>query len=113
MSTPFPPAMTGPPITPPSVPGLSSIPFGQAPGEDAPNVAAAVPKLFFQVSQQLKTIAKVLPGYASELDDVSNQLMDIAAKAVAGSPSQNSSPNVMSSLGAESAPRPIGGGQSF
>lgn len=82
----FPPGLAGPPLAPPTAPTLSSIPTGQTGDAGQPGITGALPRLFFQAEQQLKTIARVLPTFSSDIDSVVQQLRDVLAKALSGGP---------------------------
>lgn len=83
MATPVPPALQlgRPPVTPPDVPTLSSVRVGEgaAPG---PGVAGALPRLFFELNQQISTLAQILPEQSAKLDSIRSQLQEVLAIAV-------------------------------
>jgi hypothetical protein len=88
VSFPVPPAMMqgGPPVQPPEMPTLSSTPV--APGANQPVMpepgqVGAIPRLFFNVEQQLTLIAKVVPeNLVEDLDAISQQLRAVMIKTI-------------------------------
>lgn len=85
----------GPPVNPPTMPTLSAIPSGEmdSPG---PGMSAALPQLVFNVEQQIKTIARLLPDQSEALDQIVEELRNILSMSLQGSSSvQRQDPNQM------------------
>lgn len=93
--TPIPPSLLmggGPPVNPPSQPTLSAIPVDgtQGPG---PGLSAAIPQLVFNVEQQIKTLARLLPNQSEELDDIVTALRDVMSRALQRATEPDAEPN--------------------
>jgi len=82
VSTPVNPALQlgRPPVTPPDMPTLSSVRVGEGP--TGPGLSAALPRLFFELSQRIDTIARLLPGQSMQLDEIRSRLQEVLADAV-------------------------------
>lgn len=84
MATMLPPGtISGPPIQPPEAPTLSSIPIGGQTEAPGPGQVGALPRLFFNLEQQVETIARVLPpALAAELSPIMSALRAVLVKAL-------------------------------
>jgi hypothetical protein len=71
--------MGGPPVQPPTVPTVSSIPQDQA---DTGGLVAALPRLVFNVEQQLSTLARILPAQSEQLNGIRESLRAVLASAL-------------------------------
>lgn len=84
MAAPIPPAavmQTGPPMQPPELPTLSAMPQGPGTAPPTPGQVGSLPELFFGIEQQLKLVAKAVPGEAvAELDHISQLLRAVLVK---------------------------------
>lgn len=107
--TPIPPAMMmgGPPVNPPTEPTLSAIPMGQPTGGPGPGMVGALPQLIFNIEQQIKTVARILPDQSPVLDQIVSDLRDVLATALQGG-GQPPAPNVVGPAQAQ-PPVPFGG----
>lgn len=76
-------------------PSLANIPPGQPPtppGQDPSQAGGALPRLIFQIEQQIETLAKALPSDASDkLNSIREQLREVVAGALSGGPPQQGS----------------------
>lgn len=100
--TPIPPAalMGGPPVQPPTVPTVSAIP--QA--DNSQGLVAALPKLVFNIEQQLNTLARVLPQESEKLNEIRDSLRDVLSSALQrGAGAAEPSPTRLSREGMETA----------
>jgi hypothetical protein len=66
-------------------PTLSNIPQGAPPPQAGGQAAGALPRMVFQLDQQIQTLARALPpDTAAKLDAIREQLREIVAEAVSG-----------------------------
>lgn len=93
----MPPEMGPPPAF--GNPSLSNLPLsapmpGQMPpGAGGPETGGALPRLVFEIEQQLQTLARALPpGSSEKLDAIREQLRECIAEAVSGGPAQEGMP---------------------
>lgn len=105
MATPIPPSavmQSGPPAQPPDMPSLSAMPFGQSAAPPEPGQVGSLPELFFNLEQQLKTVAKSVPsGVTAELDQIAQRLRAVLVKVLqSGAASESHVPT----LGTEGSP---------
>ncbi len=115
MGTMMPAGIGGPPVTPPEMPTLSSMPMDGTTAPPGPGLVGAIPRLFHNVEQEIETIARVLPPVlAAELSPVVSQLRAILVKALQSGAGSFGPPNLeppMGGVGAVGGPRPESGMQ--
>ena len=101
MASMFPP-VGAPPVQPPEMPTLSGMNLNGATQPPGAGQVGALPKLFFNVEQELEAIARVLtPDLAAELGPITSQLRMVLVKALqSGAGAGNPTP------GAAMPPRP-------
>lgn len=90
------------------MPTLSSVRVGEGDGPGA-GIAGALPRIFFQLSQQLDTLARVLPEQSEKIDGVKGQLQEIMALAVQGTGLQGRDENQSPVGSAGASLSPYGG----
>lgn len=94
MASMFPP-VGAPPVQPPELPTLSGMNVGGPTAPPGAGQVGALPKLFFNVEQELEAIARVLPpDLATEIGPITSQLRMVLVKALqsgAGAASPNPS----------------------
>ncbi len=107
MASPISPSMMGgPPNAPPTDPTLSAIPMGGAGQGPAPGQIGALAPLIYQIEQQIKTVARILPDQSQALDQIVSDLRDVLAAALQGGGAPPApTPNA--------GPPPPGGGSPF
>lgn len=91
--------MSRPPVTPPQLPTLSSIPMGGGGGAGGsegapggPGKGQAVMKIFFILGQQLDTLASVAPGQSEAIDQIKTRLKDVMTAVIQGAAQGGSRP---------------------
>lgn len=76
----------GPPVQPPEMPTLSATPVTPGAGQaltPEPGQVGALPRLFFNIEQQLTLIAKLIPeSLVSDLDAIAQQLRAVMVKTI-------------------------------
>lgn len=82
--------MSKPPVNPPRLPTLSSLPSRPL-GDEAggPQKGGAILRLFYEVEKTLDTIASAAPGQSETLDQIKTRLRDVMTAVVNGGANQD------------------------